>query len=87
VRRFHPKLWRQKVIFYPKQHDCRPPLTLLFHVSLVEEKFKFDPIEMIETELQSVLNTLTERDFEDAFQKVAEALGTVHTHGKGLLRG
>jgi hypothetical protein len=38
----------------------------------------FDTTEVIEAELQAVLNSLTEQDFQDAFQ-MAEALGTVHT--------
>jgi hypothetical protein len=29
----------------------------------------FDTIEVIEAELQAVLNTLTEHDFQDAFKK------------------
>jgi hypothetical protein len=29
-----------------------------------------------------VLNTLTEHDFQDAFQKMAETLGTVHEQGR-----
>jgi hypothetical protein len=37
----------------------------------------FDTIEVIEAELQTVLNTLTEHDFQDA-----GALGTVHTLGR-----
>jgi predicted helicase len=47
----------------------------------------FDPIEVIEAESQAVLNTLTDHDFQEAFKKMAEALGTVHTRGRGLLRG
>jgi predicted helicase len=47
----------------------------------------FDTIEGIEAESRSVLNTLTERDFQNAFKKMAEALGTVHTREKGLLQG
>jgi predicted helicase len=47
----------------------------------------FDTIEVIKAELQVMLNTLTEQDFQNAFKKMAEALGTVHTHGMGLLRG
>jgi predicted helicase len=47
----------------------------------------FDTIEVMEAESQAVLNTLTEHDFQDAFKKMAETLGTVHTHGKGLIRG
>jgi hypothetical protein len=31
--------------------------------------------------------TLTEKDFQDAFKKMVEALGTVHKRGRGLLRG
>jgi hypothetical protein len=46
----------------------------------------FDTIEVIEAESQAVLNTLTEHDYQDVF-KITEALGTVHTSGKGLLRG
>jgi hypothetical protein len=47
----------------------------------------FDTVEVIETELQEVVNSLTEHNFQDAFQKMAEALGTVHTLERGLLRG
>jgi hypothetical protein len=45
----------------------------------------FDTIEAIEAESQAVLNTFTEHDFQDAFK--AEALGTVHSRGRGQLRG
>jgi hypothetical protein len=45
----------------------------------------FDTYEVIESESQAVLNTLTEYDFQGAF-KMAEALGTVHTRRRGLLR-
>jgi hypothetical protein len=47
----------------------------------------FDTIVMIEAKSQAVLNTLEEHDFQDAFKKIAEALGTVHTHERGLLQG
>jgi hypothetical protein len=47
----------------------------------------FDRIEVMEAGLQAVLNTLTEHDFHDAFKKMAEMLGTVHTRGRGLLGG
>jgi predicted helicase len=40
----------------------------------------FDTIDVIKAESQTVLNTLTEHNFKDAFTKMAEALGTVHTH-------
>jgi hypothetical protein len=42
---------------------------------------------VIEAESQTALNTLTEHDFQDAFKKMAEGLGTVHTHGRGLFEG
>jgi hypothetical protein len=38
----------------------------------------FDTTEVIETESQAVLNTLTEHDLQEAL-KISEALGTVHT--------
>jgi hypothetical protein len=44
-----------------------------------------DTIEVIESESQTVLNTLAEHDFQDTFLKNAEAMGTVHTRGKELL--
>jgi hypothetical protein len=40
---------------------------------------------MIEAGSQAVLNILTEHEFQDALKKMAEALGTVHAHRKGLL--
>jgi hypothetical protein len=45
----------------------------------------FDTIEVMGAESQAVLSTLTEHHFQDAF-KMAEALGTVHTRGRGLLQ-
>jgi hypothetical protein len=46
----------------------------------------FDTIEVMEAEFQTVLNTLTEHDFQDAFKKMAEALGMDHTCERGLLQ-
>jgi hypothetical protein len=46
----------------------------------------FDRIEVIGEESQAVLNTLTEHNFQDAFKKMAEALRTVNTGGRGLLQ-
>jgi hypothetical protein len=41
----------------------------------------FDTIEVTKAESKAVLNTLTECDFQDKFKKkMAEMLGTVHTH-------
>jgi predicted helicase len=45
----------------------------------------FDTIAVIEAGLQAVLNTFTEDDFRDAFKKMAEALGMVHTCRRELL--
>jgi hypothetical protein len=60
-------------IIYQIQHDSSPPPTLLFSVSRLKINLKcrhFDTTEVIEEELQAVLNTLTERDFQDAFKKL-----------------
>jgi hypothetical protein len=45
----------------------------------------FDIIGVIEAESQVVQNTLTQQDFQVAFKKMAEVLGTVLTHRRGLL--
>jgi hypothetical protein len=61
-----------------------------FSVSSIEDKTErrqFYTAEVIKAESQVVLNTLTEHDFQDAFKEMAEALGTVHTCGRGLFRG
>jgi hypothetical protein len=42
---------------------------------------------VIEAEMQTVLNTITEHDFQDALKQMAEALRKKHMRGKGLLRG
>jgi hypothetical protein len=42
---------------------------------------------VIEAEPQVVLITPTDHDFQDAFWKRTQALGTVNTLGRGLLRG
>jgi hypothetical protein len=77
--------------FDQKQHGYRPPPTLLFYVSLVEDKLKgrhFDTIEVIDAELQAVLNTLTEHDFQDAFKKWQKRWERcIDSRLRGLLRG
>jgi hypothetical protein len=56
--------------FYQKQHDCRPPPTLLTLLGSLRLKgCHFDTTEVIEAESQAVLNTLTEHNFQDAFKK------------------
>jgi hypothetical protein len=42
----------------------------------------FTTIEVIQAESQAVLNH-KEHDFQDVFKKIAEVLGTMHTHGWG----
>jgi hypothetical protein len=64
-----------------------PHQTSLSLFPLLKIKLKgchFDTIEVIEAESQAVLHTLTEHYFQNAFKKMAEALGTVHTHGRRL---
>jgi hypothetical protein len=41
---------------------------------------------VIEAQSKEMLNILTEHDFQDAFKKMAESLGTVHIHGRELLQ-
>jgi hypothetical protein len=40
-----------------------------------------------EAESKAALNTLKEHGFQDTLKKMAELLGMVHTHGRGLLKG
>jgi hypothetical protein len=47
----------------------------------------FDTTEVTEAESLVVLNTLTEHDFQDAFQKMAEALIIVHMHRMVIILG
>jgi hypothetical protein len=55
-----------------KQHNCRRTRILLFSVSPIEdqeERRHFDTNEVMEAESPAELNTLTEHDFQDAFEK------------------
>jgi hypothetical protein len=61
-----------------------PYFSLLPRLKIKLKSRHFDTIEMIKTELQAVLNTFTEHDFQDAFKTIAEALEMVHTCGRGL---
>jgi short-subunit dehydrogenase involved in D-alanine esterification of teichoic acids len=47
---------------------------------------RFDTTEM-QAESQKVLYTLTEKDFQQVFQKMEEMVGPVPTWGRKLLRG
>jgi hypothetical protein len=44
-------------------------------------------IEVVDAESQVVLNTHTEHNFQDAFKKVEEAVGTVHKRGRDCFKG
>jgi hypothetical protein len=48
----------------------------------IKLKGRYFDTKVFKAELQAVLNTLTEHDFQ-----AAEVLGMVHTNGRGLLRG
>jgi hypothetical protein len=61
--------------------------SLFFILKLKLKGRQFHTAEVIEAVSQAVLNTFSEHDFQDAFKKMAEALGTVHTRGRELFRG
>jgi hypothetical protein len=49
---------------------CHPPYFSLFpQFSIKLKGCHFDTVEVIKAELQMVLNTLAEHDFQDAFKK------------------
>ena len=48
---------------------------------------QFDTTEEIQAESQRVLDNLTEKDFQEAFQKLEETVGPASTWGRDLLRG
>jgi hypothetical protein len=48
---------------------------------------RFDTIEDIQAKSHRVLESLTENDFQGAFQKREETVGRVSTCGRELLRG
>jgi hypothetical protein len=69
--------------FYQKQHDCRPPPTLHFSVSPVEDETERQPFWQNRRRCWTSSQNTTSR----MHLKMAEALGTVHTRGRGLLQG
>jgi hypothetical protein len=48
---------------------------------------RFDTIEEIQSQSRRVFDTLTEKDFQEASQKMEETVGLVSTYGRELLRG
>jgi hypothetical protein len=60
------------------------PTHLTWLLQLFSVSCHSDTIKVIETELQAVLNTLTELNFQDSF-KNGKALQRTHRCGRGLL--
>jgi len=65
--------WKTKLLLSPT-HRTHPDLALcdFFLFPKMKSKLKgrrFDTIEAIQAETQKVLDTLTEKDFQEAFQK------------------
>jgi hypothetical protein len=76
--------------YLPKTTRLSFPTQLTFLFPRLKIKLKghqFDTTDVIEAELQEVLTTLTEHDFQDAFKNITEELGMVHTYRRVLLRG
>jgi hypothetical protein len=48
---------------------------------------RFDTAEENQAESPRVLDTVTVKDFQEAFQKLEETVGPVSTYGRELLRG
>jgi hypothetical protein len=68
--------------------DLAPCDFLLFpKLKLKLKGRRFDTIEEIQAESQRVLDTLTEKYFQEAFQKMEGTVGQVSTRGKELLPG
>jgi hypothetical protein len=70
-KRTKSHFFSHKGIFHQNQHDCRPNLSYFSLFPRLKMKLKgrhFDTIEVIETESQRMLNTLTEHKFQDAFK-------------------
>jgi hypothetical protein len=63
------------------------PNFLFARLRTKQEGHHLDTTVVTEAESQAVLNTLTKHDFQDAFKKMSDAVRTVHTRGRGLLRG
>jgi hypothetical protein len=68
-----------------KQHDYGPPSTLHFSVSSIELKgCHFDTVE---AKLKALLNTLTEHDFQDAFEKCRSTMNGAHGDYRDYVEG
>jgi hypothetical protein len=61
----------------------RPSFSLFPPLKIELKSRHFDTVEVDGADTQAVLNGLAERDFQDAFKKMAESL----MHRRGLLAG
>jgi len=76
------------VIPHPPYSPDLAPCDFLFpKMKLKLKGHRFDTIEEIQAETQKVLDTLTEKDFQEVFPKMEETVRPVSTCGRGLLRG
>jgi histone-lysine N-methyltransferase SETMAR len=60
--------------------------SLFPHLKVKLKGRHFDTVEVIETESQAVLNTVTEHDFQDVFQKCQKRWNGAYSR-RGLLGG
>ena len=80
---------KMAVILHPQYSpDLEPCDFFLFpKMELKLKGRRFDNIEEIQAELQRLLDTLIEKDFQEAFQKLEESVGRVSTCGREPHRG
>jgi len=72
----------------PYSTDMAPCDNFLFpQMKLKLKGCRFDITEEIQAESQRVFDTLVEKDFQEAFQKMEETVGPVSTSRRELLRG
>jgi hypothetical protein len=74
--------------YLPYYPDLAPCDFFLFpKMKLKLKGRRFDTIDEIQAESQKLLDTLTEKDFQEAFKKMEKAVGPVCTCGRALLGG
>jgi hypothetical protein len=74
------------ILHPPYSPDMTPCDFFLFpNMKLKLKERRFDTIQDIQAESQSVLDTLTEKDFQQTFQN-SRTVGPVSTCGRELLR-
>jgi hypothetical protein len=79
-----------KGIFYQKQHDCCLPPILLFSGSLIEDKTEGAPFWHNSGDQGRIADNVEDPHttrLPGCVYTMAEVLGMVYTHGRGLLRG